>query len=110
MLVAIGVRPAVAWLDGSGLRPRGVRVDAQGHTSLPRVFAARDAAGTGHWDAASRGGPAVADALLGRPQRPPAPPSFWTDQHCLPLVCVGEPRDAHEVLADGDLAGEEVGP
>ena len=108
VLVAVGVRPAVEWLDGSGLDPRGVRVDAQGRTGLAHVFAAGDAAGRGHWESASRGGAAVADALLGRPQRAPAPPSFWSDQHGVRLVCVGEPRDAHEVIAYGDLAGRRV--
>ncbi|HET8758758.1 MAG TPA: hypothetical protein VFM58_22260, partial [Solirubrobacteraceae bacterium] len=58
----------------------------------------------GHWEAASRGGAAVAGALLGRPPRPPAPPQFWTDQHGIRLVCVGDPREAREVVAYGDLA------
>ncbi len=107
VLVAVGVRAAVAWLDGSGLDPRGVRVDAQGRTGLPHVFAAGDAAGRGHWESASRGGAAVAGALLGRPQRATAPHSFWSDQHGVRLVCVGDPLGAQEVLAHGDLAANE---
>jgi NADPH-dependent 2,4-dienoyl-CoA reductase/sulfur reductase-like enzyme len=75
----------------------------QGRTGLPHVYAAGDATGGGHWEAAARGGAAVAGALLGRPARPPAPAQFWTDQHGVRLVCVGDPRDAREV---GDLASD----
>jgi 3-phenylpropionate/trans-cinnamate dioxygenase ferredoxin reductase component len=101
VLVGVGVRPAVDWVAGSGLDPAGIAVDHEGRTGFPHVFAAGDATGGGHWEAASRGGAAVAGALLGRAARPPAPPQFWTDQHGVRLVCVGDPRDAREV---GDLA------
>ena len=101
VLVGVGVRPAVDWVAGSGLDPAGIAVDHEGRTGLPHVYAAGDATGGGHWEAASRGGAAVAGALLGRAARPPAPPQFWTDQHGVRLVCVGDPRDAREV---GDLA------
>ena len=101
VLVGVGVRPAVDWVAGSGLDPGGIAVDTEGRTGLPHVYAAGDATGGGHWEAAARGGAAVAGALLGRAARPPAPPQFWTDQHGVRLVCVGDPRDAREV---GDLA------
>jgi NADPH-dependent 2,4-dienoyl-CoA reductase/sulfur reductase-like enzyme len=104
VLVGVGVRPAVEWVAGSGLDPGGIAIDDEGRTGLPHVFAAGDATGAGHWETASRGGAAVAGALLGRPPRPPAPPSFWSDQHGVRLVCVGDPRDAREVVACGDLA------
>jgi hypothetical protein len=81
-----------------------VCVDAQGHTGLPHVFAAGDAAGSGHREAASRGGTAVADACSGARC---APPPFWSDQQGVRLVCIGDPRDAHEVLTDGALAAGE---
>jgi 3-phenylpropionate/trans-cinnamate dioxygenase ferredoxin reductase subunit len=99
VLVGIGVRPAVEWLGLDRLA-----ADAAGRTALPHVFAAGDAAGTAHWEAAARGGAAVARTLLGQPVAPPAAPSFWSDQHGVRLVCVGDPRDAHEALAAGDLA------
>jgi len=104
VLVGVGVRPAVDWVAGSGLDPAGIAVDDEGRTALPHVFAAGDATGGSHWEAASRGGAAVAGALLGRAARPPAPPQFWTDQHGVRLVCVGDPRDAREVVAHGHLA------
>jgi NADPH-dependent 2,4-dienoyl-CoA reductase/sulfur reductase-like enzyme len=102
VLVGVGVRPATEWLAGSGLER--LSTDAQGRTALPRVFAAGDATGSGHWEAAARDGAAVAGALLGRPARPAAPPQFWSDQHGIRLVCVGDPREAREVVAHGDLA------
>ncbi len=102
VVVGIGVRPAIQWLAGSGLD--GISADAAGRTGVPHVYAAGDAAGTAHWEAAARGGAAVARTLLGRPPAPPAPPSFWSDQHGVRLVCVGDPREAGEVLSAGDLA------
>jgi 3-phenylpropionate/trans-cinnamate dioxygenase ferredoxin reductase component len=102
VVVGIGVQPAVGWLAGSGIDARSV--DRAGRTAAPGVFVAGDASGTAHWEAAARGGAAVARALLGRPQAAPAPPSFWSDQHGVRLVCIGDTRDAHEVPAAGDLA------
>ena len=115
VLVAIGVRPATGWLAGSGLDPEAVCVDDAGRTRLPAVYAAGDAASTwdahagrhvpgGHWESASRGGAAVADALLGRAARPAGPHSFWSDQHGIRLRCVGDPRGAEEHVSHGDLA------
>src|SRR5829696_2628621 len=105
VLAGVGVAPAAGWLAGSGLDPTGVRVDEAGRTGLPSVYAAGDVTGTGHWEAASRGGTAVARALLGRGRLPASPPSFWSDQHGVRLQCVGDPRGARESVAHGDLAG-----
>jgi len=94
---------AGAWLAGSGIDPSAV--DGSGRTTAPGVFAAGDVTGSGHWEATSRGGTAVARALLGRPELPAAPPFFWSDQHGVRLQCVGDPRGARESVAHGDLAG-----
>ena len=104
MLAGIGVAPAAAWLAGSGLDPSGVAVDDGGPHGPAGVYAAGDVTGSGHWEAAARGGSAVAGALLGRPDRAPGPPSFWSDQHGVRLQCVGDPRGAAEHVVDGDLA------
>jgi 3-phenylpropionate/trans-cinnamate dioxygenase ferredoxin reductase subunit len=104
VLAGIGVAPAADWLAGSGLDPSGVAVDAAGRTGLPGVYAAGDVTGSGHWEAAARGGAAVAGALLGRADRAPGPPSFWSDQHGVRLQCVGDPRGAAEHVTHGDLA------
>ena len=55
VLVAVGVRPALDWLPG-----RAIPDD-------PHVFAAGDAAGGHHWEAAVAAGTAAAHAMLGRP-------------------------------------------
>jgi NADPH-dependent 2,4-dienoyl-CoA reductase/sulfur reductase-like enzyme len=102
VVVGIGVQPAVDWLASSGVDR--LSVDAAGRTALPHVFAAGDVTGTAHWEAAARGGATVARTLLGHPAATPAPPSFWSDQHGVRLVCVGNPRDARETLSAGDLA------
>ena len=104
VLAGIGVAPAASWLAGSGLDPSGVAVDDAGRTGLPGVYAAGDVSGSGHWEAAARGGGAVAGALLGRADRAPGPASFWSDQHGVRLQCVGDPRGAAEHVAHGDLA------
>jgi NADPH-dependent 2,4-dienoyl-CoA reductase/sulfur reductase-like enzyme len=103
VVVAVGVRPATAWLDGSGLVLRGIR------TALPHVFAAGDVTGSGHWEAAARQGAAVARALVGLAPAPVAPPSFWSDQLGLRLQCVGSPAGAHPtVAADTEGRGFEA--
>ena len=103
MVVAVGVRPAVGWLEGSGLALRGIR------TALPHVYAAGDVIGGGHWEAAARQGAGVARALLGLPPAPPAPPSFWSDQLGLGLRCVGDPAGARATIAaDADGRGFEA--
>ena len=104
VLAGIGVAPAAEWLAGSGLDPAGVAVDTAGRTVLPGVYAAGDVTGSGHWEAAARGGAAVAGALLGRSDRGPGPAMFWSDQFGVRLQCVGDPRGAAEHVAHGDLA------
>ena len=87
VVVAVGVRPATDWLEGSG------------PTAHPHVYAAGDVTGSGHWEAAARQGAGVARALLGLDPQPPAPPSFWSDQLGLRLQCVGAPAGAHATIA-----------
>ena len=109
IVVGVGARPNVEWLDGSGVRvDNGVVCDTVGRTSRPHVWAVGDVARwpnllTGRhdrveqWKAARDQGAVVADALLGAPMRrqhrgpdrhllpegPPAgwtaPPYFWAD-------------------------------
>ncbi len=80
VVTAIGVRPAVAWLDGSAIRlENGVAVDGQLRTSVPGVFAVGDCAAFRsarygrrlrfeHWDVALHA-PEVAAANIARRQR-----------------------------------------
>jgi NADPH-dependent 2,4-dienoyl-CoA reductase/sulfur reductase-like enzyme len=103
VVAGVGVAPAAGWLAGSGVDP--AEVDGAGRTAVPGIFAAGDVTGAGHWEAASRGGTAVARALLGRAELPDAPPFFWSDQHGIRLQCVGDPRGARETVTHGDLTG-----
>lgn len=109
VVVAVGMRPATAWLADSALRaPCGIRCDADGRTMVPDVFAAGDCAlaldtaGDGyataeHWDVASRHGVRVARAILGLPAPAPRAPYFWSDQHGLKLQLVGRTHPADTV-------------
>ena len=100
--------PATGWLAGSGLDPAGVRVDGAGRTGLPGVFAAGDVTGAGHWEAAARGGAAVARALLGRPRarrrRRRRSGATSTACACSASATRAAPR---EVARHGDLAARE---
>jgi len=99
----VGVRPAVGWLQDSGLEltAGGVAVDGDGRTSDPHVFAVGDVASrhsprlgervhSGHWDEAVNGATAVANAVLGRPQGTDRVPYFWSDQFGRKVQYVGQ--------------------
>ena len=100
---------------GRGQRPRpsGIATDAAGRTGIPHVWAAGDVSRpfdprlfdhvrTEHWDAASRQGVAVATAIVGEPPRPPALPSFWSDQYGLRVQYAGHAEGADEVRVSGE--------
>ncbi len=114
VLVGVGVDPDTRWLEGSGLDAVGVRVDPQGRTPAPGVYAAGDAARpydpalarhvrTEHWEAAARQGAAAARAMLGlEPARTPLP-SFWSDQYGTRVQYVGRAEEADRIAIEGDL-------
>jgi NADPH-dependent 2,4-dienoyl-CoA reductase/sulfur reductase-like enzyme len=112
------VRPATAWLSGSGLDNDGVIVDPEGRSAAPGVYAAGDAASvydralarhvrTDHWDAAARQGAAAARAIIGIAPAPEPPPSFWSDQYGVRVQYVGRAEDADRVEIDGDPADRD---
>jgi NADPH-dependent 2,4-dienoyl-CoA reductase/sulfur reductase-like enzyme len=87
VVVAVGVRPALAWT---------------GLTALPDgVHAAGDCTGSAHWEAAARDGAAVARTILGLAPRPEAPPLVWSDQHGARIQRLGDPAAADRVQRDG---------
>ncbi|MEU7889105.1 FAD-dependent oxidoreductase [Microbispora bryophytorum] len=120
VLVGIGARPAVDWLDGSGVTVGdGVVCDTGGATSVPGVVAVGDCAAwfdpalgahlrVEHWTGAARrpataartllsGGAAVPDAL--------APPYLWSDQYGMRVQFAGHTLPGDEVsVEEGDLA------
>jgi NADPH-dependent 2,4-dienoyl-CoA reductase/sulfur reductase-like enzyme len=118
VLVAAGIEPATRWLAASGFRPGAIRTDERGRTSIPRVYAAGDAAcapdpylgaavATQHWEAAARQGAAVALTILGRPPAPRPPAMFWSDQHGRRIQVVGHAGPNCTVALDGDAASGE---
>ncbi len=118
VVVGVGTAPATAWLQGSGLDPKGVRTDTAGRTSLDGIFAAGDAsipfdprfgshARTEHWDAAAWQGAAVAKAMLGEYPGTPPLPSFWSDQYGLRVQYVGHAHHSDAVTIEGDPTGRD---
>ncbi|MEE2851982.1 MAG: FAD/NAD(P)-binding oxidoreductase [Actinomycetota bacterium] len=125
VIVGLGVTPATAWLDGSGLRlDDGVVCDAtgaaEGNTGDGNVVAAGDVARwwhplyerhlrTEHWDDAARQGQAAARTLLAGPEHAQpfaAVPYFWSDQYDIKLQMLGVPTDYDAVeIIEGNPEG-----
>lgn len=104
-LVGVGVRPAVEWLRGSGLRLEdGVWVDECCATSVPDVYAAGDIARwpyrplyasratwvrLEHFDTALRQGAVAGRNLLGERAPFTQVPYFWSEQYGMMAQYVG---------------------
>ncbi len=119
VVTAVGVRPAVGWLDGSGVEvDNGVAVDEQLRTSLPGVYAAGDCMAFWsvryqrrlrfeHWDVALRS-PAVAAAnLLGGAGAYDPVPYFWSEQFGRMIQYIGFHGAADRLLLRGDPASPQ---
>jgi NADPH-dependent 2,4-dienoyl-CoA reductase/sulfur reductase-like enzyme len=117
VVIGIGVRPAVEWLQGSGVQVdrRGVLCDAAGSSSVPNVVAVGDCSAwydphagdhrrEEHWTAARERAAVAAASLLGGSAAPAArPPYFWSDQFGLRLQFAGRCRpDDVLTVEDGD--------
>ncbi|WP_210569293.1 NAD(P)/FAD-dependent oxidoreductase [Streptomyces sp. GESEQ-4] len=104
VVVGVGARPCVEWLEGSGVElDNGVKCGADGRTSLAGVVAVGDCAnwydprlGTHrrveHWTGArERPDAAVAALLAGGELEPavPRPPYFWSDQYGVKIQFAG---------------------
>jgi 3-phenylpropionate/trans-cinnamate dioxygenase ferredoxin reductase subunit len=98
VVVAIGVRPEIAWACRQGIpRPPG----GPGAGDTNGVHLAGDCTGSAHWEAAVRQANAVARTILGLPAKPEAPPLVWSDQHGSRIQRLGDPRHADRVHKDG---------
>jgi 3-phenylpropionate/trans-cinnamate dioxygenase ferredoxin reductase component len=119
VVTAVGVRPAVGWLAGSGVEvDNGVAVDEQLRTSLPGVYAAGDCMAFWsvryqrrlrfeHWDVALRS-PAVAAAnLLGGAGTYDPVPYFWSEQFGRMIQYIGFHGGADRLLLRGDPAAPQ---
>ena len=120
LLVAVGVQPATAWLEGSGLEAGtdGVSCDAS-LSAAPDVVAAGDLARwphplTGEYlrvehrtNAAEQGEHAARSLLAGAgPRSAYAPvPYVWSDQYDSKIQVIGSPRASDVcVVVDGSFA------
>ena len=99
VIVGVGIAPATALAEAAGLAiDNGIKVDAQGHTSDPAIWAAGDCASF-PW----KGGrirlesvpnaidqaECVADNIMGAGKDYEAKPWFWSDQYDVKLQIAG---------------------
>lgn len=117
VLVGVGARPNVEWLEGSGVvLDNGVKCGADGRTSLAGVVAVGDCANwydpraglhrrVEHWTGArERPDAAIAALLAGGAVEPgvPRPPYFWSDQYGVKIQFAGHAAGADSVtIEDG---------
>jgi NADPH-dependent 2,4-dienoyl-CoA reductase/sulfur reductase-like enzyme len=115
VLIGVGVKPDLDWLQGSSLDRSGVRTDPDGRTEVPDVYAAGDAAAVfdprldayvlgNHWESAGRQGSRAAKAMLGLDPGPPSISSFWSDLYGIRVQYLGRASLADGMSFDGDPA------
>jgi len=116
IVTAVGVRPAVGWLEGSGVwLENGVAVDAGLRASQPGVYAVGDCAAFEsrrfgrrlrfeHWDVALHAPEVVAANVLGGDEAYDPVPYFWSEQFGRMMQYAGYHGDAESLLWRGDPA------
>jgi 3-phenylpropionate/trans-cinnamate dioxygenase ferredoxin reductase subunit len=122
IVTAIGVRPSVSWLAGSGVQVAGaVCVDGQLRTSAPGVFAVGDCAAflsgrygarlrVEHWDVALHAPEVAAANILGGREAYDPVPYFWSEQFGRMVQYVGYHAGAGQLIWRGDPAGAGSAP
>jgi NADPH-dependent 2,4-dienoyl-CoA reductase/sulfur reductase-like enzyme len=118
VVVGVGVAPATAWLESSGLELNDGVVCDEHCRAAPGVYAAGDVARwtnplfdesmrVEHWTNAAEQGQAAAENLLAGEGRgtPFAPvPFFWSDQYDVKIQFAGRSRPGDDVeVVDGSL-------
>ncbi|WP_406334919.1 NAD(P)/FAD-dependent oxidoreductase [Streptomyces sp. NBC_00203] len=121
VVVGVGARPCVEWLEGSGVDlDNGVKCGADGRTSLAGVVAVGDCASwydphagihrrVEHWTGArERPDAAVATLLAWGATEPgvPRPPYFWSDQYGVKIQFAGHSAGADSVTVEEGAAGD----
>jgi 3-phenylpropionate/trans-cinnamate dioxygenase ferredoxin reductase subunit len=116
IVTAVGVRPAVSWLEGSGVQlENGVAVDAGLRASVPGVYAVGDCAAFEslrfgrrlrfeHWDVALHAPEVVAANVLGGDEVYDPVPYFWSEQFGRMVQYAGYHGDAERFIWRGDPA------
>ena len=119
IVTAVGVRPAVSWLAGSGvLLENGVAVDGRLRSSVPGVYAAGDCAAytsrryrqrlrVEHWDSALHAPGVVAANILGGEEEYDPVPYFWSEQFGRMVQYAGHHTAADRLVWRGDPAGRD---
>ncbi|WP_193433624.1 NAD(P)/FAD-dependent oxidoreductase [Streptomyces fodineus] len=115
VVVGVGARPCVEWLEGSGVAlDNGVKCGADGRTSVAGVVAVGDCASwydphTGvhrrveHWTGALERPDAAVATLLAYGARDPGvprPPYFWSDQYGVKIQFAGHAAGADSVTVE----------
>ncbi|MFI6407226.1 NAD(P)/FAD-dependent oxidoreductase [Streptomyces sp. NPDC050548] len=121
VVVGVGARPCVDWLEGSGVElDNGVKCGADGRTSLAGVVAVGDCANwydpragshrrVEHWTGArERPDAAVAALLSWGAAEPgvPRPPYFWSDQYGVKIQFAGHAAGADSVTVEEGAPGD----
>jgi 3-phenylpropionate/trans-cinnamate dioxygenase ferredoxin reductase component len=118
IVTAVGVRPEVGWLHGSGVAlENGVAVDQHLRTSVPGIFAAGDCAAFEsrrygrrlrfeHWDVALRAPSVLAANVLGGMDAYDPVPYFWSEQFGRMVQYAGYHGTASRLILRGDPAGQ----
>ncbi|WP_030928450.1 NAD(P)/FAD-dependent oxidoreductase [Streptomyces sp. NRRL S-646] len=121
VVVGVGARPCVEWLEGSGVAlDNGVKCGADGRTSLAGVVAVGDCANwydpragahrrVEHWTGArERPDAAIATLLAGGAVEPgvPRPPYFWSDQYGVKIQFAGHAAGADSVTVEEGVADD----
>jgi len=117
IVTAVGVRPAVAWLESAAVKlENGVAVDEMLRSSVAGVYAVGDCAAfwsgrfgrrirTEHWDSALRAPVVLAANLIGDARRYDPVPYFWSEQFGRMLQHVGDHRGADRLVWRGEASG-----
>jgi 3-phenylpropionate/trans-cinnamate dioxygenase ferredoxin reductase subunit len=110
VMVGIGVRPDLRWLNDSGLETsRGIQVDLNCRTNIENIYAGGDVAETQHpllqgWhvlesvqNAVSQG-KLIAANILGKAESYSESPWFWSEQYDCRLQMAGIPRAGDQLI------------
>ncbi|MFI1169142.1 NAD(P)/FAD-dependent oxidoreductase [Streptomyces sp. NPDC020801] len=121
VVVGVGARPCVDWLEGSGVElDNGVKCGGDGRTSLAGVVAVGDCANwydaragahrrVEHWTGArERPDAAIATLLAGGAVEPGVlrPPYFWSDQYGVKIQFAGHAACAESVTIEEGAADD----
>ncbi|MDR5866431.1 NAD(P)/FAD-dependent oxidoreductase [Halomonas koreensis] len=113
VVVGVGVEINLELARDAGLRTeQGIIVDAAGHTSDPKIFAAGDVSQHPHlglclqsWAYAQNQARVVADAMLGKEAHYDEPAWLWSDQHGVNIQILGVPHGELHCVVRQDPQG-----